>query len=126
MTYKLDFDDERKDREKAHSRYADLEKEMAELKNVTRALDVTRDIELADVLKPSSLGGGDERDRELEEWRKEALQSRDELQAKTSQVKAYKKQVDEYKEKLEHAEKQVIACFLITKLLCYFCVKPKF
>ncbi len=44
---------------------------------------------------------------ELQQWKEEALHSREELLAKTSQVKAYKKQGDQLKEKLEQAEKNV-------------------
>ncbi len=44
---------------------------------------------------------------ELHQWKEEALHSREELLAKTSQVKAYKKQGDQLKEKLEQAEKNV-------------------
>ncbi len=109
VTYKLDFDDERKDRAEAHSLYADLEKKMAELKkqHVQEISQITKDLEL----HKGSLGDVEgvkfALDKELRDWQAEALQSREELQAKTSQVKAYKKQVDQLKEKSELQEQQV-------------------
>ncbi len=105
-TYKLDFDEERKDRVEAHSRHTDL---VAELKkqHVQEISQITKDLEL----HKGSLGDVEgvkfALDKELRDWQAEALQSRAELQAKTSQVKAYKKQVDQLKEKSELQEQQV-------------------
>ncbi len=117
MTYKSDFDEERKDRAEAHSRYADLEKKMAELKkqHVQEISRITKDLEL----HKGSLGDVEvvkfALDKELRDWQAEALQSREELQSKTSQVKAYKKQVDQLKKTSEQEKQQVI--FIRTWLL---------
>ncbi len=112
-TYKLDFDEERKDRAEAHSRYADLEKKMAELhkQHVQEISQITKDLEL----HKGSLGNVEgvkfALDKELRDWQAEALQSREELQSKTCQVKAYKKQLDQLKEKSKQEEQQVIRVF---------------
>ncbi len=123
MTYKLDFDEERKDRAEAHSQYADLEKKMAELKkeHIQEISQITKDLEL----HKDSLGDVEgvkfALDKELRDWQAEALQSRDELQAKTSQVKAYKKQVDQLKKKSELQEQQVY-CMYICIRSCTNCL----
>ena len=116
MTYKLDFDEERKDRVKAHSRYADLETMMAALKkeHIQEISQITGDVE----------GVKFALEKELCDWQAEALQSRDELQAKTSQVKAYKKQVDQLKEQSKQEEQQVVTlirtCTLLIINSCMF------
>ncbi len=125
MTYKLDFDEERKDRAEAHSWYADLEKKMAELKkpHVQEISQITED-------HKGSLGEVEgvkfALDKELRDWQAEALQSREELQAKTSQVKAYKKQVDQLKETSEREKQQVIIIrirvHVVTNFAC--CLLP--
>ena len=60
-------------------------------------------------------------DQELRDWKAEALQSRDELQAKTSQVKAYKKQVDQLKEISELQNHQVYSSFSLESRLPQMC-----
>ena len=83
---------------------------MAELKkeHIQEISQITKDLELHKGL----LGDVEEvkfaLEKELRDWQAEALQGRDDLQAKTSQVKAYKKQVDQLKEKSETQEQQVI------------------
>ena len=61
-------------------------------------------------------------DKELCDWQAEALQSRDELQAKTSQVKAYKKQVDQLKEKSELQEQRVYCTYYYVYLFTINCL----
>ncbi len=94
---------------KAHSQYADLEKKMAELKkeHIQEISQITKDLELHKGLLGDVEGVKFALEKELRNWQAEALQGRDELQAKTSQVKAYKKQVDQLKEKSETQEQQV-------------------
>ncbi len=123
LTYKLDFDEERKDRAEAHSRYA---KKVAELKkqHVQEISRITEDLEL----HKGSLGDVEgvkfALDKELHDWQTEALQSREELQAKTSQVKAYKKQVDQLKKTSEQEKQQVqflyVHVHVVTNFVCMF------
>ncbi len=94
---------------KAHSQYADLEKKMAGLKkeHIQEISQITKDLELHKGLLGDVEGVKFALEKELRNWQAEALQGREELQAKTSQVKAYKKQVDQLKEKSETQEQQV-------------------
>ena len=97
--YKEDFDSERRDREAAHGKMADHQKQYVhDIGELTAKLaqmeeDLHRHKErLAEVEQVNQ-----RREREMRNILDEASKNQQEVQAKTSQVKQYKKQVDTLK-----------------------------
>ena len=97
--YKEDFDSERRDREAAHGKMADHQKQYVhDIGELTAKLaqmeeDLHRHKErLAEVEQVNQ-----RREREMRNILDEATKNQQEVQAKTSQVKQYKKQVDTLK-----------------------------
>ena len=111
MVYKSDFEEERKDRAVAHSKFADLEKQMTEQTNNfnEEMKAVSDELERHKMFREELEKAVREARDNSEQWRAEAVQGHEELLAKTSQVKAYKKQVDQLKADLEERSQQVQA-----------------
>jgi len=102
QVYKEDFISERRDREAAHGKFADLQKKYAydvrelkaELTQMEKDLNRHRD-RLAEVEQVNQ-----RRAKEMRTLLKEASKNQQEVQAKTSQVKQYKKQVDSQRDQV--------------------------
>ena len=100
-SYKLDFEAERKDREIAHGKLADLEKELAREKS---RIDVERAAYARDYLHIELKNQDEALTKDIEKLRDdltkqkgEADKLREEVRAKASQVRQYKKENDRLK-----------------------------
>ena len=102
QVYSEDFASERRDREAAHSKFADLQERYtydvgelkAQLAQMEEDLLHHKDI-LAEVEQVNQ-----RREKEMRSVLEEASNNQTEVQAKTSQVKQYKKQVDSLKDQV--------------------------
>ena len=103
-SYKLDFEAERKDREAAHSKLADLERELAREKGCIDVERATYEIHFREHQhtklknRNETLAKDIEKLRnDLAEHKREADKLREEIRAKVSQVRQYKKENDHLK-----------------------------
>ena len=131
MSYKSDFEDERRDREVAHSKMADMEKELLQLKSRTGLERATLERELGELEedKCAIKEQLQNRDQELQEVKKELekhkqiladlevvhqkrmTETQREHQAKASQVKQYAKENESLKQQNGVIKKQVHVCY---------------
>ena len=94
-SYKSDFEAERKDREAAHSKLADLERELAKEKS---SVDVEKEAQFREYVhielkQNETVAKDNEKLRsDLVKHKGETDKLREEIQAKVSQVRQYKKE----------------------------------
>ena len=127
MSYKSDFDQERSDRENAHSKIADLQKKVVQLESLTGHERAGYQHEMVELERDSQaikerLQKTDqelqrhkqiltdleivyqrhvqEASKDLDHWRNQADSRQEEVQAKSSQVKQYAKENEKLKQQV--------------------------